>query len=292
MSDERQITIQLKNGRFTLNYKYCETVTTEIREIMYNYVTEKMDYLNIYSTRFQDEIMSHRDAVSKLKTGKDLTEYYEFSEMQIFEKHIDSIKKSINKLSGKEKVNEIDNRIIGLKDIIERQKRFKQDSTDSNLILNVLELEKEKAAKELEVSKNDYQSKITGFETNLSNPEIKTLYKKIKGMLINNDTTLAHFIAALNNAELPEDYIKIHWKSEESMFCCLMFGYANLEYGNQSLHFDGIVKNKKKEYILATNLFSFRTKTNNKSLSSTVAKLKNCNSPNNFNLIYPIIKQY
>lgn len=131
---------------------------------------------------------------------------------------------------------------------------------------------------------------ITGFNTNLNETKIIELYNNIKGNLISAKTKQANFIAALNNVALPKDFQKIYWDAEESIFCCLFFGYSNLEYNSQLLDFKGIVKSK--DYKLATQLFEFRTKTTNKTLSSKVAKLVNCKHPNNFHLIYPIIEQY
>lgn len=148
-----------------------------------------------------------------------------------------------------------------------------------------------KEVKPKEQSK-EKSKKYTGFKTDLNKPQIIKLYNKIKGNLISDKTNQANFIAALNNKVLPENFQKIYWHAEESLFCCLFYGYSNLEYKEQSLYFEGLVKGNNNEYIRATSLFDFRTKTTNKTLSSKVAKLSNCNSPQNFELIYPIIEQY
>ncbi len=112
-------------------------------------------------------------------------------------------------------------------------------------------------------------STITGFKNSLSELQQKELHKALNCNYI--ECTEADYLAAFSGDVLPNAYENILWKKSEPLFCCLIYGYDIVLKSGISLSFQGI--GEQSEYKKAIQLFSFKTKTTNKTLSSTIQKI-------------------
>ena len=140
-----------------------------------------------------------------------------------------------------------------------------------------------------------YNKTITGLDTFLDEGQIKLIYKLLKPKFIPENTHIEHFKAVFSGEKIPLEYSnhKIKWNKTIPLFCCLLFGYENLDFNNESISFKGIVdkQNSAHFYKKALSIFSFgNRKVTNKTLSEKTSKLTLSIAPAGFKDIYEIIK--
>ncbi|MCK4661986.1 MAG: hypothetical protein KAT68_03930 [Bacteroidales bacterium] len=145
------------------------------------------------------------------------------------------------------------------------------------------------------ITSNQNKTDLTCFKSSLTDESIQTLFEHLNGNYIDEKTNPDHFKAIFKDEPLPNEFMdrKIFWTKSIPLFCCLLFGYKEIEYQGKSISFNGIIDRQTVHfYKKAINLFHFGTKkVYNKTLSEKETKLCYCNAPQNFDKLYPIIKK-
>jgi len=136
---------------------------------------------------------------------------------------------------------------------------------------------------------------IKTLECRLNTLEKKTLHTKLlqEGFIAENITE-EHFIHFLSGKEIIEKYKnkKIEWLKSIPLFCCLFYGFNNMEFNGKTIDFKGIInEDTGSKYKKAELLFSFgNRKVTNKTLSEKVHKITYANAPKDYSLLHKIIE--